>query len=71
MPWTSIRVHEKLGPLVRIGSKYVSVSSPESVNIIYGSNSQYGKVGRRVVRCLEQTVTSLTDGVLYDVSSLI
>ena len=44
MPWTSIRLHEKLGPLVRIGPKHVSVASPESMNVIHGSNSQYRKI---------------------------
>lgn len=47
MPWTSIRLHEELGPLVRIGPKHVSVASPESVSVIYGSNSQYKKVSKR------------------------
>lgn len=47
MPWTSIRLHERLGPLVRIGPKHVSISSPESVPVIYGSNSQYRKVSKR------------------------
>ena len=44
MPWTSIRLHDKLGPLVRIGPKHVSVASPESISVIYGPSSLYRKV---------------------------
>ena len=44
MPATSIRLHEKHGPLVRIGPNHVSVADPEAVRIIYGADSRYQKV---------------------------
>jgi len=44
MPWTSIRLHEKHGPLVRIGPKHVSVGHPEGLKIIYGPDGRYNKV---------------------------
>ena len=44
MPWTSIRLHEKYGTLVRIGPKAVSVGHPDGVKIIYGPDGRFNKV---------------------------
>lgn len=44
MPWTSIRLHKKLGPLVRIGPNHVSIALPDAVKAIYGADSSYSKV---------------------------
>ena len=46
MPATSIRLHQKYGPLVRIGPYHVSVADPDAVKIIYGADSRYHKVRR-------------------------
>ena len=44
MPWTSIRLHQKYGPLVRIGPNHVSVAHPDALKVIYGNDSTYRKV---------------------------
>lgn len=43
MPATSIKLHAKHGPLVRIGPHHVSVADPEAVKIIYGTDGRYQK----------------------------
>ncbi|CAF9933472.1 MAG: hypothetical protein ALECFALPRED_005602 [Alectoria fallacina] len=43
MPATSIRLHEKHGPLVRIGPYHVSVADPEALKVIYGADTRYQK----------------------------
>jgi len=42
---THIALHEKHGPLVRIGPTTVSVSDPEAIKIIYSHNAGLIKVG--------------------------
>lgn len=42
---THIALHEKHGPLVRLGPKTVSVSDPEAIKIIYSHNAGLIKVG--------------------------
>ncbi len=44
MPLTSLRLHQKYGPLVRIGPTHVSIADPEALKIIYGPDSRYQKV---------------------------
>ena len=44
MPSTSIRLHEKYGPLVRIGPSHVSVADPDALKVIYGPDSRFQKV---------------------------
>ena len=44
MPWTSIRLHQRYGDLVRIGPNAVSVGSPEGLKIVYGPDGRYNKV---------------------------
>ena len=51
MPATSIKLHAKHGPLVRIGPHHVSVADPEAVKIIYGADSRYQKVPRQRQLC--------------------
>lgn len=51
MPATSIRLHARHGPLVRIGPHHVSVADPEAVKIIYGTDSRYQKVWRQLQLC--------------------
>ena len=46
MPTTCIRLHEKHGPLVRLGPNHVSVADPDALAIIYGADSRYRKVNR-------------------------
>lgn len=41
---THIQLHEKYGPIVRIGPRAVSVGDPEAIKIIYGPNSGFIKV---------------------------
>ncbi|CAG8900566.1 unnamed protein product [Penicillium egyptiacum] len=43
MPRRNISVHQKYGPVVRIGPKHVSFSSPEALHIIHGSRQAYPK----------------------------
>jgi hypothetical protein len=38
-----IQLHEKYGPLVRLGPNVVSVSDPEAIKIIYSHTSVYQK----------------------------
>ena len=42
---THIALHEKHGPLVRLGPTTVSVSDPEAIKIIYNHNAGLIKVG--------------------------
>lgn len=44
VPFTSVELHEKLGPLVRIGPNHISASSAESIALIYRSRSGFIKV---------------------------
>ena len=44
MPPRNIAVHRKYGPVVRIGPKHVSFSSPGALQIIHGSRQAYPKV---------------------------
>lgn len=44
MPATSIHLHDKHGPLVRIGPNHVSVADPSALKIIYGADNRYQKV---------------------------
>jgi hypothetical protein len=41
---THIALHEKYGPIVRLGPKTVSVSDPETIKIIYALNAGFVKV---------------------------
>lgn len=43
---THIRLHEKFGPLVRLGPNVVSISDPEAIKTIYGLGGKYIKVSR-------------------------
>lgn len=43
---THIRLHEKFGPLVRLGPNVVSISDPEAIKTIYGLGGKYVKVSR-------------------------
>ncbi|KEF55721.1 uncharacterized protein A1O9_08471 [Exophiala aquamarina CBS 119918] len=44
MEWENIRLHQKYGPIVRIGPTEVSIDDPEeSLRIIYGPGSRYRK----------------------------
>lgn len=42
--FTSVDLHEKLGPLVRIGPNHISASSAESLALIHRSRSGFIKV---------------------------
>jgi hypothetical protein len=44
MPQRNIAAHRKYGPVVRIGPKHVSFSSPGALQIIHGSRQAYPKV---------------------------
>jgi hypothetical protein len=41
-----IALHEKYGPLVRLGPNLVSVSDPEAIRIIYALNAGFVKVSQ-------------------------
>jgi len=44
MPRRSIALHKQYGPVVRIGPKHVSVSSPEALQLVYGFKTAFAKV---------------------------
>lgn len=44
MPRRNMAVHEKYGPVVRIGPKHVSFASPQALYIIHASRRAYAKV---------------------------
>lgn len=43
---TLLQLHEKYGPLVRIGPNSVSVSDPAAVRVIYSNHGLFKKVRR-------------------------
>lgn len=43
-PWLNVDLHEKYGPLVRIGPKHVSASTPEALNAVYIQKKGFRKV---------------------------
>ena len=55
MPWTSIKLHKKLGPLVRIGPNHVSVAHPTALKVIYGVDGSYNKVFSAPVLIIKDT----------------
>lgn len=44
MPGWNMSVHEKYGPVVRIGPNHVSFASPDAFQIIHGSRQAFAKV---------------------------
>ena len=44
MPFVNTKLHEKHGPLVRIGPNHISASSAESIQIVHRSKSGFTKV---------------------------
>lgn len=44
MPFVNTQLHEKHGPLVRIGPNHISASSAESIQVVYRSRSGFTKV---------------------------
>ncbi|KAF7167617.1 hypothetical protein CNMCM6106_003096 [Aspergillus hiratsukae] len=49
---TAIDLHRKLGPLVRIGPKHISVGDPSAIPIIYGLNKGFTKTGFYPIQCI-------------------
>ena len=43
-PRRSIALHKKYGPVVRVGPKHVSVSSPEALQLVYSFKTAFAKV---------------------------
>lgn len=44
MPFLNTELHEKLGPLVRIGPNHISASSAESIQVVHRAKSGFTKV---------------------------
>jgi hypothetical protein len=44
MPRRNIAIHEKYGPVVRIGPNHVSFASPQGFQTIHGSRQAFAKV---------------------------
>ena len=44
MPFVNTKLHEKYGPLVRIGPNHISASSAESIQTVHRSKSGFTKV---------------------------
>jgi hypothetical protein len=44
MPFKNTELHEKHGPLVRIGPNHISASSAESIQVVHRSRSGFTKV---------------------------
>lgn len=40
------RIHEKYGPIVRVGPNHVSIADPSMINTIYGIGTRFLKVWR-------------------------
>ena len=53
MPQQNIELHQKYGPLVRMGPNMISVDDPASMNVIYGFKPIYQKV------CLESPLDGI------------
>ncbi|KAK6005955.1 hypothetical protein QM012_006365 [Aureobasidium pullulans] len=45
MPFVNTKLHEKYGPLVRIGPHHISASSTESIQVVHRSRSGFTKSG--------------------------
>ena len=45
MPWRNTALHEKYGPLVRIGPSHISASSPEALSAVHVQKKGFQKVG--------------------------
>jgi len=45
------KVHEKYGPIVRVGPNHVSISDPAAIPQIYGIGSSYIKVTKKPLIC--------------------
>ena len=45
LPAVQVRLHERYGGLVRIGPNHISLSDPEDIKVVYGTKSQFTKVG--------------------------
>lgn len=43
-PFKLLELHNKHGPLVRIGPKHVSIGDAKQIPLIYGYNTKYSKV---------------------------
>ncbi len=43
-PQEYLKVHQKYGPIVRVGPNHVSISDPAAITQIYGIGSNYVKV---------------------------
>lgn len=52
-PYQYRRLHEKYGPIVRVGPNHVSVSDPSAVPQIYGIGSNYLKASRHMGLLIE------------------
>ncbi|KAI0193057.1 hypothetical protein EV127DRAFT_425616 [Xylaria flabelliformis] len=44
MPFKNTELHEKHGPLVKIGPNHISASSVESIQVVHRSRSGFAKV---------------------------
>lgn len=49
---TEIELHQKHGPLVRIGPRHVSVADPAAIPVIYGLNKGFTKTGFYPIQCI-------------------
>jgi hypothetical protein len=47
------KVHQKYGPIVRVGPDHVSVSDPSTIPVIYGISSRFLKASGDVARPLK------------------
>lgn len=55
---TSIKLHEKYGPIVRIAPNEYSIDDPAAVQIIYGSKGRFTKASRALTYAYFQTLNS-------------
>lgn len=51
-PFEYRKVHQKYGPLVRVGPNHVSISDPAAIPQIYGIGTNYVKVIKAASSCL-------------------
>jgi hypothetical protein len=66
---TQRRLHEQLGPVVRIGPNIVSLSDPQLVKVVYSTRGEYLKVGRYPLPFLLASSTSVLSSFLSSLLS--
>ena len=46
------RLHDRYGPVVRVGPNKLSIADTNAIPVIYGTNDQFAKVGTMPTDCI-------------------